>query len=478
MVSPLTSARFVGDLALRYRKYVGAHSQLSVPRECEVRDLRRLAKQDREDVYASRRDYQTISEETSLRLQGTNGRIQVIELTKNLQSNRSGIGGVGGYVRTNVSTEISVSAAIEGITLLSESFTLSKVWSRIGFAFPLEADAKLRLALRPTRAVEYIDFWGLDAGALAPPELKQSTALRVADINFSHLLPETLYLANAKQMSLEIDDETSSEFVSKHGATIHLKKCSYCGRLLPLDPKRSGSLAFHKHNAKLSGHQNECRACKKWRINDSFNPLRTVDQLNESSLITRERRLLLREPEILQRIKEREGRGLKSIVWEKFGKKCFQCGQFLKLKEVELNHTRPLAYLWPIDEHATCLCAEHNNFKKDKFPVDFYSPSQLVQLAMITGLSLEELSVRSVCRPELERILMDIVGFAVSWDARVFNAIARKIRELHPDIDLFERVATADLRVYKQLVKELANRPAPVIGTVSHEEDLLAELEE
>jgi hypothetical protein len=40
-------------------------------------------------------------------------------LFKALQSNQSGIGGFGGYVRTNVSTEISVSVTIGGMKLLS-----------------------------------------------------------------------------------------------------------------------------------------------------------------------------------------------------------------------------------------------------------------------------------------------------------------------------------------------------------------------
>src|SRR5207244_3589985 len=137
---------------------------------------------------------------------------------------------------------------------------------------------------------------------------------------------------------------------------------------------------------KLSKHQNECRACKKWRINDDFNPKRTTDQLHESSVITRERRLFLRDPERLQAIKERSGAGLKSQVWERFGRRCFYCNRSLDLDEVHLDHTRPLAYLWPIDEHATCLCGEHNNQKQDKFPVDFYTDAQLHELADICGL--------------------------------------------------------------------------------------------
>jgi hypothetical protein len=263
------------------------------------------------------------------------------------------------------------------------------------------------------------------------------------------------------------------------GEEIEVKKCSYCGRLLPTGPGQQGKLSFHKHNVKRSGHQNECRACKKWRINDSFNPLRTVDQLNESSIITRERRLLLKEPEILQRIKEREGRGLKSIVWERFNKRCFYCEKKLALKEVELDHTRPLAYLWPIDEYATCLCSEHNNHKKDKFPVDFYSTEQLEKLAAITGLPLEALRTRSVCQPQLDIIRRDVIDFARQCDPRAFNAIARKVVEIQPDVDLWAELKKADVKVYEQVKAAADQRPDDALIAQSDiDEEVLSALED
>jgi len=222
------------------------------------------------------------------------------------------------------------------------------------------------------------------------------------------------------------------------------------------------ALSFHKHRAKRTNHQNECRSCKGWRINNHFNPIRTVDQLHESSSITRERKLLLREPEILQAIKERDGRGLKSIIWERFGRCCFVCGRELALNEVHLDHTRPLAYLWPIDEHATCLCADHNNEKKEKFPVDFYNEEQLRGLSKITGLSYEELTEKRLNETELQRILDNLAAFALDWEPRTFAATARKIIELRPDIDLYERLKMDDLAIYADLLQRLAERPPAV----------------
>ncbi len=321
---------------------------------------------------------------------------------------------------------------------------------------------------------EFVDVWGITIGKTQFPVRKEGEAPPLKDLNLTHLLPETLFLDHGLTRDVKIEGVKVSIGA---GASINLKKCSYCGRRLPLGPGQAGRLAFHKHNAKLSGHQNECRACKKWRINDAFNPLRTVDQLNESSTITRERKILLQEPSILQTIKERSGRGLKSIVWDRFGRRCFYCEKPLNLNDVQLDHTRPLAYLWPIDEHATCLCAEHNNEKKDKFPVDFYNGDQLKRLATITGLSLDKLIAREVCEIHLQRIRADISGFVGLCDPRTFNAISRKVFEIRPDVDLWDELEQADPIAYVAAKKAQAFRPTSV-GEIENLDKLLAALED
>ncbi|WP_380785652.1 HNH endonuclease [Sphingomonas sp. R86521] len=420
--------------------------------------MRRLAKQDREDDYGSRRDYQEIQAHPSTRMSASGGITSLswqCEVSAGAENERSW--GVGAYVRAPDSVELALTAQVDGQIFADARYHIGNGWMRVGRAFEASSGS-LDVTISFSKPLEYIDVWGLAAGKIVFPDSGAGVVPSLTELNKSHLLPETLYLTHSAILP---EGLSGAEHVSE-GSLIELKKCSYCGRHLPTGPGTAGRLGFHKHNAKLSGHQNECRACKKWRINNSFNPLRTSDQLNESSVINRERRLLLREPEILQRVKERQGRGLKSIVWDRFGRACFYCSKPLTLKEVELDHTRPLSYLWPIDEYATCLCSEHNNHKKDRFPVDFYSEAQLIRLSELTGLDLAALQTRSVCEPELMRIQKNIVDFAQRADPRAFNAIARKVVELRPDVDLWAELKDADLPTFLALKRAESIRPKSI----------------
>jgi hypothetical protein len=422
-------------------------------------DMRRLAKQSRQDTYASRRDYQDISAQQGITLSGSRP-LKVISFAKHIGESASGFAALGGYIWPMGECRLTVTAT-EGANCLVRRFDLHPTWNRFGVAFAHTASGNVSFTLQFEPAIPRADVWGLAAGIVALPAGFGNPEKLRERLSESHLIPETFYLSHTADIGLGLLDEAITP--SRGQYAIRLKKCSYCGRLLPLDPKRPSALAFHKHNDKKSGHQNECRACKKWRINDSFNPKRTPDQFHESSTINRERALFLREPAILQAIKDRDGDGLKSIVWKRFGKKCFKCGRHLKLDEVELDHTRPFAYLWPIDEHATCLCGECNNHKKDRFPAEFYSPQELRALARIVGLPLGELVQRTVCEPELRRIIRNIAHFADTWDPRTFNAVARKVSEIEADTDLFEILKDANLAAYARLLKRLKDRPPPVV---------------
>lgn len=424
--------------------------------------MRRLAKQTRDDDYASRRDYQELSTAIGQVIgpEGDGPHRVTFRAAVDTETNTDFVG-AGVYLQPSAPVTVTMTVQAGGEAGARDAALGADHWNRVGVAIEAPDTDAIEVTLEWEGEVD-LHVWGLSAGPLELPPPLLDPDVDAATLNQTHLAPETYFLIQDVAVGLDLDDEASTPLTIGPGAEIILKKCSYCGRVLPLDPDRLGTLAFHKHNAKRTKHQNECRACKKWRINDDFNPKRTVDQLHESSVITRERKLILREPERLQAIKDREGAGLKSQVWERFARRCFYCGRELELGEVQLDHTRPLAYLWPIDEHASCLCAEHNNQKTDRFPVDFYNDAQLHELSEITGLPYEELIAKDVNEEELGRIRADIVTFALEWEARTFAATARKVAEYRPDVDLFAELEAVDPEVHADLMAELADRPLSV----------------
>lgn len=423
--------------------------------------MRRLAVQSRNDGYSSRRDYQTITTKHTQKITFPSNCIEFAS-TVNQREDGSETFAVGGFIFPNIPTNLKLTVNFADRRVETRSYRLTNNWNRIGFCFDIEPGdtSDIKIELNFSDATE-ASFWGLEFGKVSPP-ISDFEGSHIDCLNQTHLSPETYYFTHDTSINLDFTEEDSDEYHLSQGEDIELKKCSFCARLLPLRSEQPGALSFHKHNAKISGHQNECRACKKWRINDTFNPLRTTDQLHESSVITRERKILLQEPEILQEIKKRTGEGLKSQIWEKFERKCFYCKEPVELGDFQLDHTRPLAYLWPIDEFATCLCAEHNNQKKDKFPVDFYSEAQLEELSTITGLSIEDLSKKDINEAQLDRVITNLEHYAKEWDARTFNAIARKVIEVRPSIDLFQELSTRNRGVYLEVINELQDRPSTV----------------
>lgn len=419
--------------------------------------MRRLALQTRNDKYSSNRDYQQTHVRLSRQLVGLSGnKPTTIAFRLDLSAATDGLAGWGGYFAANKSSSLEWRISQNGRVLGEGNIGLDDRWSRFGALVDEVFPGWAELTLTIPESVS-IDIWGLAADAAAESVGDKAVNLREAD---DALFPETIYLESESAIEIEFDPDESDKYTIGDGRSITLKKCSYCGRLLPIDPNRLGALAFHKHNAKKTKHQNECRACKKWKINDHFNPIRTADQHHESSTITRERKILLREPERLQEMKDRYGEGLRSKIWKKFDKKCFRCiDKSVELKEFQLDHTRPLAYLWPIDEYATCLCAECNNEKKEKFPIDFYTEEQLIRLSEITGLELHKLKQKCVNQIELARILTDLENFARRWEPRVFFAVARKIRELEPENDLELLLEAKNPELYSRLLFEYNQRP-------------------
>lgn len=360
-----------------------------------------------------------------------------------------------------------------GVIAAGGVVAVSDEWRRFGLIFRGIAASPVTFELTFPGDLS-LDIWGLSGGT--PQNISEENRFNFSDSNAAEMVPEAFYFPHETALNVEYYPDESTSYMIETGRDVILKKCSYCARVLPIDPNRLGMLAFHKHNAKKTKHQNECRVCKKLRINATFNPQRTADQLHESSVITRERKLFLREPQRLQELKSRLGSGLRSQVWNRFDRKCFRCGVDVSLKGFQLDHTRPLAYLWPIDEYATCLCAGCNNAKKDKFPSEFYTEAELVELSGIIGLSIEELTLKSLNQPELQRIQGDLEGFARAWEPRTFFACARKIREIEPGVDIELLLQQQNPELYTLLLLEY-NAGVRGADTSDADEDEIAALE-
>lgn len=448
--------------------------------------MRRLATQNRGGAVSSNRDYQTIlSLGKPLRITPIRNR-EAASITVRFDC----IGDIGDSMCFGAYLSASVDSVIEVVIRDSnredQTVTISlesqRHWTRTGFVWlQSKKTSYFELILRWDKK-SIVDIWGMQVSKLNLPNFAMNFVLSDPDgvmyLNNKHLAPEAFYLKHDAPITGSSSIRYANATQSQSPKANIGKKCSQCQRALPVDPRladlrtksktkerspASMVLAFHGHKSKKTGYQNECRACKKFEINEHFNELRTADQLNESSVLTRERKLLLKDNAILETFKDRSNkRGLRYHVWTKFSKSCFKCKRSVKLNGFELDHTRPLVYLWPLDEFATCLCPECNNQKKDSFPVDFYSPRQLSELSQVCGLSVDKLKTRSVNLVELGRIRSDLATFAANWSPRLFASIATRVKELHPSIDLFRELESAHPDAYLKIRATLDLRPSSI----------------
>lgn len=171
------------------------------------------------------------------------------------------------------------------------------------------------------------------------------------------------------------------------------KYCIVCNAIKPLE-------FFDRHASRASGHQGECRLCKK-AYNEIKNGTRLTDQHREAA---QKRRLLL-DVAGSPKINSRE-------IEDRYGQKCFCCGKDLSAvtdkREKPLDHTLPVYYLWPLStENATLLCRDCNGNKSGTWPSDFYDDSHLRRLAILTGFDYDLLSGEPQYNPEAITALHD-----------------------------------------------------------------------
>ncbi|MBN1459486.1 MAG: hypothetical protein JXA57_08110 [Armatimonadetes bacterium] len=260
-------------------------------------------------------------------------------------------------------------------------------------------------------------------------------------------VPEILYLDPTTQAT-PYTVESGAEV--QGSSAIVCKSCNRCSRFLPIDIDRErNTMSFSNHCVSRApcthsgfsryridggdirlvsrhvrggmvvsrlGHQLECKVCKKFYVNLPLNSKRNTTQHREDSLRRRALevlvRVLLGQDWVYHAHRVKTGAEFDVSIWEKFGRKCFNCGKTLRTpRQMHLDHTLPLAYLWPLDSTATCLCRTCNSSKHDSFPVDFYSSPQLRNLSRLTRLPLSKLRSRAVNTKAVERLRHRIVWF-------------------------------------------------------------------
>src|SRR5699024_8474302 len=287
-------------------------------------------------------------------------------------------------------------------------------WSKLGSMWIGNSEDSTSLTFKVTSKIE-TTFYLYEALSGTVSETELDIAPAALKKNMYMFSPEALFIAQPGTVKI-----LGKEAQGKKQIT--LKNCNRCGRYLPINTGNERQhLSFSNHCtaphkvpcsdstfSKLkrpgektpslilrNGFQLECRFCKKFYVNAALNPQRTVGQRREDGQRRRAFELLINKAlgksPLLEYNQNHHGRELADDIWQKFDKKCFKCKKPLKLNEINLDHTRPLALLWPLDETATSLCRDCNGDKRDRSPSEFYTTKELEELSKVTRLELSKL---------------------------------------------------------------------------------------
>ncbi len=385
----------------------------------------------------------------------------------------------GGYVHTKHKAKVSLKMDYryenqKYKTSESKEFSIDdNDWKSIGFHIEqiLNTESSVydvNVEMSVTSKIgNILDFICFDFDVVSKEEFFDTTCAESFYQKTSMTVPYLYYL----RTDLPITKYLTDSYEFNEGRIVVLKSCNRCGRYLPInieDEMKTLSFSLHckkrapcvhstfraykiqnedikslgqisniniEDNKVVSyyGHQLECKACKKFFVNAPLNPQRNAQQFKEDGLRRRAIEVLVNS--LLERnlvhfeFERRTKKEFSEYIWKKFNKRCFKCGPEsdpIKLNEMALDHTMPLAYLYRLDETATCLCSSHNSQKSDHFPVDYYSEKELERLSQITGLSLEQLHTKEVNKKVLKLLIDNVVWF---YDTFLMEKEYQKVRD-------------------------------------------------
>jgi len=203
------------------------------------------------------------------------------------------------------------------------------------------------------------------------------------------------------------------------------KQCNVCGRILPFH-------AFSKHLGwGPLERQMECRSCKG-AINAVLNPKRTKEQLHESAVRRRIADLFLEE--------ENEPIDFQDL-FKRFDGRCFKTKEPLDINKRDtwaVDHILPSKYLYPLKkENAALLSRSANENKRDKWPSKFYTNTELIELARITGANIDLISSK---HPIMNRNIDVNKGVERYLQVREKSDLPKRVKEIKKILQVYDLV--------------------------------------
>lgn len=422
----------------------------------------------------------------------------------------------GGYLRSKTEATISLelSYIYEGehytFTECKQQKIHAKNWINIG----IHAEQTININYNITDIVvkmsvksdvgNKLDFISFDFDIVSKDDFLDTSCVKSFYQKTNMHIPYLYYLRS----DLPINKYLVSKQKFIKGKRIILKSCNRCGRYLPINiDNELNTLSFSLHCKKRApcvhstfrsykiqnkadledndlkgliiendkvisyyGHQLECKACKKFFVNAPLNPQRNPQQFKEDGLRRRAIEVLvntlLKKNLIHFEFEHRTKKEFSRYIWEKFNKRCFKCGpnsEPIALSDMALDHTMPLAYLYRLDETATCLCSSHNSQKSDHFPIDYYSEEELSRLSKITGLSLNQLHKKEVNQEVLNLLIKNIVWFYDEFLMKPeYQKVRDGIRTADKINDSLKRIISGQVDLAEKYRKETGHYPYSV----------------
>lgn len=386
----------------------------------------------------------------------------------------------GGYLHSTsrVSITYHIRWTIDGREFSCDQGAIRPIdpntWSNIGFHKEISLDngdtidqAIVTMSIQGCKG-NVLQFLSFDFGVIHKDEFLDGTLAASFYQKTAMHIPYLYYLDSEKGIQTYL----MGAYPFTPGDPVVLKSCNRCGRFLPIDLQNEmNTLSFSLHCKKRApcvhssfraytilnyddlkeddlspfqieregskakvvsyfGHQLECKACKKFFVNAPLNPQRNPQQFKEDGLRRRAIEVLISELLDTNLVhfdfEKRTKKQFSQYIWEKFGGRCFKCKEKIPIDEMHLDHTMPLAYLYRLDESATCLCSHHNAQKRDHFPVDFYTEEELEQLSRLTGLSMDTLHHRGINEKVLALLVDKVVWY---FDVFLMRDEYQKVRD-------------------------------------------------